>query len=159
MAEETLPEMKSFCSIEWANAFFESFLWNSNWVNADDSKRKTALSTATNLIQRFCLFYDEQGEIFEFDLDSENNFPDSLKEATAKEAIYLLSLEESPIEPNPLLTMGIQSANGVVFSKDFQGDIIPVSVRSLIFKMGGEVLPEAIAPSEDGSLVQGRTSR
>ena len=155
MAEEPLPEMKSFCSLEWANVFFESFLWNSNWVNADDSKRKTALSTATNLIQRFCVFYDEQGEIFEFDLDSENNLPDSLKEATAKEAIYLLSLEESPIEPNPLLTM----ANGVVFSKEFQGDIIPVSVRSLIYKMGGDVLPEAIAPSEDESLVQGRTSR
>lgn len=152
------PELPTFCSIEWADTFFASFLWNTNWTEATSEQKNAALKTATNLIQRFTVFYDEVGEVFEFDASDEAAIPDILKEATAKEAIYLLSLEDSPIEPNSLLTMGIQSANGVVFDKDFQGDILPLSVRSLIRQMGGEILPGAAA-SVDGGIVQGRTAR
>lgn len=152
------PELPTFCPVKWADAFFASFLWNSNWTGAAAEVKDAALKTATNLIQRFAVFYDDTGDVFEFDASDESGIPDILKEATAKEAIYLLSLEDSPIEPNSLLTMGIQSANGVVFNKDFQGDILPLSVRSLIRKMGGEVLPGASADG-DGGIVQGRTIR
>ena len=69
-----------------------------------------------------------------------------------------MSLDESIIEPNSLLTMGIQSANGVVFNKDFQGDILTISVRNLIRSMGGEILPGASA-DDNGGIVQGRTVR
>lgn len=155
---ELLPELKSFCSVEWADAFFASFLWNSNWTGAEENQKKAALNTATNLIQRFCIFYDENDDVFFYDPEDSDAIPEVLKEATAKEAIYLLSLEESPIEPNSLLTMGIQSANGVVFSSNFQGDILTVSVRSLIHQMGGDVLPEAYA-SGDGGIIQGRFVR
>ena len=54
--------------------------------------------------------------------------------------------------------MGIQSANGVVFSKDFQGDILTASVRVLIGQMGGEVLPEAIGGTALG-IATGRYIR
>lgn len=154
---ETLPDLPMFCSVEWADAFFASFLWNTNWTGATQEQKEAALKTATNLIQRYAIFYDDEGEVFVFD-PSENEMPALLKEATAKEAIYLLSLDESIIEPNSLLTMGIQSANGVVFSKDFQGDILTASVRVLIGQMGGEVLPEAIGGTELG-IATGRYIR
>lgn len=156
MAEE-LPNLPMYCSVEWADAFFASFLWNTNWTGATPEQKEAALKTATNLIQRYAVFYDEDGEVINFD-PSENEMPDLLKEATAKEAIYLLSLDESIIEPNSLLTMGIQSANGVVFSKDFQGDILTASVRVLIEQMGGEVLPEAIG-GNNAQIVAGRYVR
>lgn len=155
---ETLPELKSYCSKDWADAFFASFLWSTNWDDASDKQKLAALCTATNLIQRFTLFYDDSGEAFTYDPAGTLEIPDLLKEATAKEAIYLLSLDESIIEPNGLLTMGIQSANGVVFSKDFQGDILTISVRNLIRSMGGEILPGASA-DDNGGIVQGRTVR
>ena len=152
---ETLPNLPMFCSVEWADAFFASFLWNTNWTGATPEQKEAALKTATNLIQRYAVFYDEDGEVINFD-PSENEMPDLLKEATAKEAIYLL--DESIIEPNSLLTMGIQSANGVVFSKDFQGDILTSSVRVLIEQMDGEVLPEAIG-GNNAQIVAGRYVR
>ena len=86
---ETLPDLPMFCSVEWADAFFASFLWNTNWTGATQEQKEAALKTATNLIQRYAIFYDDEGEVFVFD-PSENEMPALLKEATAKEAIYLL---------------------------------------------------------------------
>lgn len=156
MAEE-LPNLPMYCSVEWADAFFSSFLWTENWDSMEEKQKTAALKTATNLIQRYAVFYDDEKIPFVFDPE-ETDIPDILKEATAKEANYLLSLDESIIEPNSVLTMGIQSANGVVFSKDFQGDILTASVRVLIEQMGGEVLPEAIG-GNNAQIVAGRYVR
>ena len=88
---ETLPDLPMFCSVEWADAFFASFLWNTNWTGATQEQKEAALKTATNLIQRYAIFYDDEGEVFVFD-PSENEMPDLLKEATAKEAVMVRSV-------------------------------------------------------------------
>ena len=79
---ETLPELKSYCSKEWADAFFSSFLWSTNWDSASDKQKLAALCTATNLIQRFTLFYNDSGEAFTYEPNGALEIPDLLKEAT-----------------------------------------------------------------------------
>ena len=59
MAEE-LPNLPMYCSVEWADAFFASFLWNTNWTGATQEQKEAALKTATNLIQRYVIFYDDE---------------------------------------------------------------------------------------------------
>ena len=52
MAEE-LPNLPMYCSVEWADAFFSSFLWTENWDSMEEKqKTSSAYSESRDSVSR-----------------------------------------------------------------------------------------------------------
>lgn len=142
-----------FCTVTWADKFFGEFVYNAVWNEATPEKKLSALKSATNFISLYTTFYDEKGEPFFYDGVMEDDFdnsvnPKELKEACAHEASYLLSLDDNPAEPHPLTIMGLVSADGKHFDKDYTPPVLPMNVVKILRRMGAEVDGSATGSGE-----------
>ena len=136
--------IKPLCTKAWADLYFSESKFNEAWDDASDEKKISALKTATYFIDLYVTFFDEDGEPFMFTPDGTDDWDDEiiplrLKQACAQEAIYLLSLDDNPAEPHPLTILGLISADGKKFDKDYTPPIFPKGVVKLLRALGGEV--------------------
>ncbi len=141
-----------YCTVAWANQFFSEFGFDANWTDATEEKKTSAVKAASNFIDLYVIFYDEDNHPVYFIPDAGDDFdniatPRFLKEATAKEAAYLLSLDDNPAEPHPLTILGMLSADGKKFDVDMTPPIFPKGVVKVLEKNYAEVDPEATASS------------
>lgn len=137
-----------FCTVAWADKFFTEFVYNSVWGDAAPEKKLSALKSATNFISLYATFYDSNGDVVFFegveDDDYENaQTPKDLKIACAQEASYLLTLDDNPAEPHPLTILGLISADGKHFDKDYTPPVLTMNVCRILEKMGAEVDADA----------------
>lgn len=137
-----------FCTVAWVDKFFSEFVYNSVWIDATPEKKSSAVKSATNFISLYTTFFDEEGRAIFYEGTTEDDFnddqiPRALKEACAQEASYLLSLDDNPAEPHPLTVLGMISADGKRFDKDYTPPVFPLSVVKILAKMGAEVDSEA----------------
>lgn len=140
------------CSVEWADKFFSEFVYNETWISATPEKKISALKSATHFIGLYTTFYTPDGKPFYYSGDDNSTFgsdvPKLLKEACALEASYLLGLDDNPAEPHPLTVLGMISADGKHFDKDFTPPIFPGNVVKLLSRLGAEVDSEAAGSGE-----------
>ena len=139
--------IEPYCTKVWADLFFSESTFNAVWNDASNEKKTSALKSATRFIDLFVTFYDEDGAPFIYDPDGTNDWEDDviprqLKQACAEEASYLLSLDDNPAEPHPLTILGLISADGKKFDKEYTPPIFPLGVVKLLQSLGGEVDPE-----------------
>ncbi len=137
-----------YCTREWADEFFGSYLYDEYWADASPEKKSSAICAATDFIDLYCHFFDEEGKPFFFDPAEDDDFEDAinprrLKQATAQEAAYLLSLDDNPTEPHPLTVLGLLRADSKQFSKEYVPPIFTVHVIKLLQSLGGEIDPDA----------------
>ena len=150
MAEDIL---KPFCTVAWADKFFSEFVYNTIWNESTPEKKVSALKSASNFISLYAIFYDEKGEVIFYDGIDEEDFenlliPKGLKEACAQEASYLLSLDDNPAEPHPLTILGLVSADGKHFDKDYTPPVLPMNVVKILHRMGADVDGSATGSGE-----------
>ena len=150
MAEDIL---KPFCTVAWADKFFSEFVYNTIWNEATPEKKVSALKSASNFISLYATFYDEKGEAVFYDGIDEEDFenlliPKALKEACAQEASYLLSLDDNPAEPHPLTILGLVSADGKHFDKDYTPPVLSMNVVKILHRMGADVDGSATGSGE-----------
>lgn len=135
---------KPFCTVAWGDKFFSEFVYNTIWNESTPEKKLSALKSATNFISLYTTFYDEDGKPGSYEGIDEDDFeniliPKWLKEACAQEASYLLSLDDNPAEPHPLTILGLISADGKHFDKDYTPPVLPMNVVKILTRMGAEV--------------------
>lgn len=135
------------CTKAWAELYFSESKFNTAWDDALDEKKLSALKSATNFIELYVTFRDEKGDVVSYEPDGTNDWdndviPLRLKQACAQEAGYLLSLDDNPAEPHPLTILGLISADGKKFDKEYTPPIFPKIVVKLLRSLGGEVDPE-----------------
>ena len=135
------------CTKAWAELFFSESSFDSAWADASTEKKISALKSATYFIDLYCTFFDDHGEPMTYTPDGTDDWdnvkiPLRLKQACAQEAVYLLSLDDNPAEPHPLTILGLVSADGKKFDKDFIPPIFPKIVVKLLHALGAEVDPE-----------------
>ena len=136
-----------FCTKAWADKYFSESAFADTWINSSAEKQLSALQSATNFIELYVSFFDRKGDPFFFTASDDDDWKDELnprrlKQATAQEAIYLLSLDDNPAEPHPLTILGLISADGKRFDKEFTPPIFSGIVVKLLESLGGEVDPE-----------------
>jgi hypothetical protein len=141
-----------YCTVNWANQFFSEFGFDSNWNGASEEKKLSAVKAASNFLDLYVTFYDDDNNPVYFTPGSDDDFaniatPAFLKEATAKEAAYLLSLDDNPAEPHPLTILGMISADGKKFDVDMTPPIFPKGVVRVLEKNYAEVDAEATGVS------------
>lgn len=147
-----------YCTMQWANDFFAGYQFNEYWNGASPEKKESALAAATDFIDLFCQFYDEDdapcfcnhSDLFEPDDpdDYSNTVNDRLiKQACAQEAAYLLSLDDNPAEPHPLTVLGLIRGDFGTVDPSLVPPIFPVNVVKLLEKLGGEIDGEAVGAS------------
>lgn len=137
------------CTVAWADQFFSEFVFDENWADASAEKKLSAVKAATNFIELYVIFYDEEEEPVTYVPDGTDDSDDAviprwLKQACAQEASYLLGLDDNPAEPHPLTVLGMLSADGKKFDVDMVPPIFPKGVVKLLEKMNGEVDSEAV---------------
>lgn len=136
-----------FCTKTWADLFFSESSFSSAWSGASNEKKISALKSATGFIELYVMFFDKNGDPFHYTPDGTDDWdnvtvPLRLKQACAQEAVYLLSLDDNPAEPHPLTILGLVSADGKKFDRDYTPPIFPKIVVKLLRALGGEVDPE-----------------
>lgn len=146
MSEELIVP---YCTVQWAEQFFSEFVFDANWTDASDAKRISAIKAATNFIDLFVTFYDENEQPVFYTPDGTDDFKDNavprlLKQACAQEAAYLLALDDNPAEPHPLTILGMLSADGKKFDTDMTPPIFPKGVAKLLSKLHGEIDSDAV---------------
>ena len=152
------PEIElvvSYCTKNWANKFFSEYLFDETWNGASDPKKTSALKAATDFINLYCVFYDENGEIVTFTPDGTDDFSDDviprrLKQACAQEATYLLSLDDNPAEPHPLTILGLLRGDFGTVDASLVPPIFPRQVIKLLGLLGGEIDLAACGEQEFG---------
>ena len=137
-----------YCTVEFADQYLSGRAFSSGW--ADGVEKEQFIMLASELIEQYCTFFDDNGDAFSYadDLD----VPEWLKKATAEEALYLVNLGKDPTQADKKTTLGIASTEGTVFDKNFAADILCINCRKIIEKNGG--LVDAIASAGDGRTVQ-----
>jgi len=135
------------CTKAWADLFFSESSFNAAWIDASNEKKLSALKSATYFIELYVTFFDDHGDSFVYTPDGTDDWdndviPLRLKQACAQEAGYLLSLDDNPAEPHPLTVLGLISADGKKFDKEYTPPIFPKIVVKLLRALGGEVDPE-----------------
>lgn len=144
----------SYCDSAYADGYFKKRAYASAW---DSAAKDKFLETASRLIRMFCSFEDDSGKTVVYDdSDPGTEIPDWLRRATCEQALYLVNLGKDPLQADKKLTLGIVSADGVVFNKDFQADIICRAACRIIESNGGTVAPEA---TEEGTVSGGWISK
>ncbi|MBQ7404223.1 MAG: hypothetical protein IJW05_12395 [Lentisphaeria bacterium] len=137
-----------YCTVEFADQYLAGRAFSSGW--ADGVEKEQFITLASELIEQYCTFFDDNGDAFSYadDLD----VPEWLKKATAEEALYLVNLGKDPTQADKKTTLGIASADGAVFDKNFAADILCINCRRIIEKNGGQI--DSIAIAGDGRTVQ-----
>ena len=101
--------MQSYCTIEYANEYFENRLHAESWGQADESTKEKALKQATRAIDRQLLIgrktNPEQELAFPRHPDTE--IPAAVKEACCEEALALF--ERGNSQRRKLQQEGVQS--------------------------------------------------
>ncbi len=144
-----------YCTMQWADNFFSGYQFNQYWNEASPEKKESALAAATDFIDLFCQFFDGNGSPYyymhsgEFPSDDPDDYSNTvndrkIKQATAQEAAYLLSLDDNPAEPHPLTVLGLIRGDFGTVDPSLVPPIFPINVVKLLEKLGGEVDQEAI---------------
>ena len=155
MPNEHIELIKTYCTKTWGNSFFEEYLFDASWTGASDEKKVSALKAATDFINLYVMFYDEDGNAIFYVPDGTDDYDDDiiprkLKQACAQEAAYLLSLDDNPAEPHPLTILGLLRGDFGTIDKSLVPPIFPRHVIRLLELMGGEVDTSAIGDQEFG---------
>lgn len=137
----------SYCTVSQADDFlFRPF--TESWDGLEETDKEKYLAFASSLIHKFCFFLDEMGEVFQYDYE---NVPEWLAEATAEQALYLVTLGKDPTAADKKTTLGIASTEGTVFDKDFAADILCVQCRVILEGNGGMISDSAKANGDNVS--------
>lgn len=121
----------AYCDVAYADAYITAGAFAGKW-SGDNATKLKFIETATRFIRLYSYFLDEYGEPFRYSDTASDTIPVWLKEATCEEALYLITLGKDPTAADKKLTLGIQSTDGTVFSREFQADILcPACVRIL----------------------------
>lgn len=155
------PLTVPFCTKAWADKYFSESAFADTWLNSSPEKQLSALHSATNFIELYVSFFDVKNMPFFFTPDGTDDWQDDviprrLKQACAQEAAYLLSLDDNPAEPHPLTILGLISADGKRFDKDFTPPIFSGVVVKMIESLGGEV--DIAATGADTMQVASKTT-
>jgi hypothetical protein len=139
----------AFCTRNWADTFFSQYGFDAAWADASDEKKASALAAATDFIELYCVFYDADENVFEYEKAESDDFDDAInprkiKQACAQEAAYLLSLDDNPAEPHPLTVLGLLRTDSMTIAEDLVPPIFSQIVVRLLTKLGGEVDSEAV---------------
>lgn len=143
--------MMPYADLTFAEEYFANRAYTDNWQKAAEADKQRLLGMATNLIETYCQFYDDNGFPFLYTVEGS---PLWLKQATCEQAIYLLNLGFDPTQPPEPTVLGIASAKGTVFDKSMVADILCQSCRRIIEANGGEVDSAAYSGSS-GSIANG----
>ena len=153
-----MPEIElvvPYCTKDWGNTFFSEYLFDEYWDAASDQKKTSALKAATDFINLYCVFHDENGDVVTFTPDGTDDYTDAviprrLKQACAQEAAYLLSLDDNPAEPHPLTILGLLRGDFGTVDDRLVPPIFPKQVVKLLGLLGGEIDIAALGPNEFG---------
>ena len=156
MPETSKTLISPYCTVDWATSFFRQYHFSEEWGNASPEKRLSAVCSATDFIDLFCMFYNEDGTPFfyshsdEFSTEHPDDYgndinPYKLKQACALEAKYLLGLDDNPAEPHPLTILGLYRGDFGQVDDTLVPPIFPAQVSKLLTSLGGEISPEANA--------------
>lgn len=144
-AQPNLTVFKTYTTLIWANVFFKDYAFQTVWNDASDEKRQSALNAATDFIDTYCQFFNDEGEQvyyqhagFDDDFDNIVN-PYILKEACALEASYLLSLDDNPAEPLPITILGLLKGDFGQVDKEYTPPIFTKQVIKLLTMLGGVI--------------------
>lgn len=149
-----MPELIiPLCSKAWADAFFSEYVFDSVWNDASNEKKISAIKAATDFINLYCQFYNENGEPFFYEATGADDFDDKdiprrLKQACAQEAAYLLSLDDNPAEPHPLTILGLLRGDFGVVDPSLVPPVFSRQVAKLLSTLGGEVDSGTVSAAE-----------
>lgn len=149
-----MPELITpFCTKAWADAFFAEYVFDSVWNDASDEKKQSALKAATDFIELYCEFYDENDNPFFYEHSVGDDFEDKisprrLKQACAQEAAYLLSLDDNPAEPHPLTILGLLRGDFGVVDPSLVPPIFSRQVAKLLSSLGGIIEAGTVVANE-----------
>lgn len=149
-----MPELiVPLCTKAWADAFFAEYVFDTNWNDASDEKKISALKAATDFINLYCQFYSEDGEPYFYEPDGTDDFEDKviprrLKQACCQEAAYLLSLDDNPAEPHPLTILGLLRGDFGVVDPSLVPPVFSRQVAKLLKTLGGEIDAGAVTANE-----------
>lgn len=155
MPQEQIELVVPYCTKNWANTFFGEYLFDEYWDGASDPKKTSALKAATDFINLYCTFHDENGDVVTFTPDGTDDYADAviprrLKQACAQEAAYLLSLDDNPAEPHPLTILGLLRGDFGTVDASLVPPIFSQQVVKLLGLLGGEIDLSALGPQEFG---------
>jgi hypothetical protein len=154
---------KNYCTLYWANKFFSEYVYDEVWNDASEQKKQSALNAATDFIDSYVKFFDNDGneityEHLEFDNDYDNaKNPFILKEACALEASYLLSLDDNPAEPLPITILGLLKGDFGQVDKELVPPIFTNQVIHLLTQLGGVIDEQALIDRKVGCYVKRKT--
>ena len=154
MPEPSKPLISPYCTVDWATSFFQQYRFEDKWENASPEKRLSAVCCATDFIDSFCRFFDENNNPFflshadEFSPEHPDDFgndvnPYKIKQACALEALYLLGLDDNPAEPHPLTILGLIRGDFGQVDPSLVPPIFSKQVSKLLISLGGEIDPDA----------------
>ena len=152
-----------YCTKNWANTFFGEYLFDEYWNSASDPKKTSGLKAATDFINLYCVFHDENGDVVTFTPDGTDDYTDAviprrLKQACAQEAAYLLSLDDNPAEPHPLTILGLLRGDFGTVDDRLVPPIFSKQVVKLLGLLGGEIDIAALGPQEFGFAEKNTTN-
>ena len=136
--------IQPYCTKDWAEAFFSEYVFDEYWDDASSEKKISALKAATDFINIYCAFYDEDMNVKNYTPDGTDDFDDEviprrLKQACAQEAAYLLSLDDNPAEPHPLTILGLLRGEFGTVDSSLIPPVFSMQVVRLLQMVGGVV--------------------
>ena len=129
-----------YANVTYADDYLLAQAFSDGWAALTNEAKAKFLAKSTKMIQQFCVFYDESGVPFTYDVEENNELPDWLKDATCEQALYLVNLGKDPTQADKKTTLGIISTKGTTFDKRFKADLLCINAQQLITRNGGEVL-------------------
>lgn len=136
-----------YCDLAWAEQYFLERSNSDNWNEATEAEKTAALATATRDIARYAKFpetvTDARGEEtvqffkYAYDGSETRTIPAKLKEATAEQAIYKLTVNR--LDAIDATRAGIASAKGVTFDRDAVPNQLSDECIDILEEMGAEV--------------------
>lgn len=142
-----------YCTKDWADAFFAEYVFDASWDGASPEKKTSALKAATDFINLYCQFFDDDGDPFGYVPDGTDDWDDEtiprrLKQACAQEASYLLSLDDNPAEPHPLTILGLIRGDFGTVDRSLVPPVFSKQAVKLLAMLGGLVDSGACGDSE-----------
>lgn len=139
--------MERFADLAFADSYFSTRAFADKWQDASEEQKQKFLTTATDMINAFCIFYDDDNMPFIY---AASGAPDWLKEACCEQALYLLNLGKDPTQADKKTTLGVRVFNGTTFDKSFAADSLCVRCRVILERNGAEIDPSAVAGDPGG---------
>lgn len=160
--------LKSYCTVTWAENMLSDFAFNDAWKEATEEKKLSALNAATEFIDMYCTFfnneanethYEKSDKFLAEDPDDYANAinPESIKKGCAYEANYLLSLDENPAEPLPITVLGLIKMESFTVDKDLVPPVFPNNVIRILENMGA-VIERSASGQENSWLFRKETT-